>query len=87
MYFFTLREDDVLRILESIVLSKICRSQKEEEIRRWTELLHKQQLRYLYYSLDVITVTKSSMIKFGGGGACCKYVEEERGIQTFGGET
>jgi hypothetical protein len=68
MYFFTLREDDGLRMLESIVLSKIGRSQKDEEIRRWTELLHKQQLRYLYYSLDVVTITKSRMMKLGGGG-------------------
>lgn len=48
------------------MLSKVFRSQKKEVKRRWREL-HKQELRYLYYSPNVITGITSRMMKKGGG--------------------
>jgi hypothetical protein len=49
------------------MLGKIVRSQKEGVIQRWKEL-HKEELRYLYYSPNVITVITSRIMKLGEGG-------------------
>jgi hypothetical protein len=51
-------------VFGSIIFSKIFRSQKEEVIRRWRGL-HKEELRYLYYSPNIITGITSRLMKLG----------------------
>jgi len=71
-------------VFEIIMLSKIFRSQKEEAIRRWREL-HKEELRYLYHSPNVITGIPSSMTKLGRK-ACVTYVEERNTCRVLVGK-
>jgi len=67
------------------MLSKIFRSPKEEVIRRWREL-HKEELRYLYCSPNVITGITSRIMKLGRGGMC-HVCGRKKNMQSFGGET
>lgn len=68
-----------LRVFESIMLSKIFRTQKEEVIRRWREL-HKEELGYLHYYYN-------NNIKDGEIGEALAICGRKKDMQSFGGET
>jgi len=76
---FYLMERTHGRMFKIRVLKKIFGPKRDEVADNWRKL-RSEELRDLYFSLNVIQVINSRIVRWGGGG-------HWRCIQGFGGET
>jgi len=65
----TLREKRRLRVFENKVLRRICGSKRDEVTGEWRKQL-KEELNDLYFSTNIVRVTKSRKMKWAGHLAC-----------------
>ena len=80
----TLREERRLRVFENRVLRNIVGSKRDEVTGRGRKL-HNEEFYEMYWSPNIIRVTKSRIMRWTGHVA--RMGREERCIQGIGGET
>jgi hypothetical protein len=80
-----LKEERRLRVFDNRVLRKSFEPKRNEVTKEWGRL-HNGELYDMYSSPNIIRVTKSRRMRWGGGGMC-KLEEQKMCIQSFGGET
>jgi hypothetical protein len=79
----TLREERRLGVFENRVLRRIFGLERDEVAGEWRKL-HNGELNDLYFSPNIVWVTKSRRMRWAGHVALWG---EQRCIQSFGGET